>query len=174
MTTPRIYVGTYGAYNSGSLHGGWLDLDDYSDKDEFMQAVNELHAKELAARGEIEPMFQDWEGIPDRFIGESHLSEDVWAEWVELSDEQREVLELYLDNVNQGGTLEEAEEAFQGTFSSPEDWAQGHLEDSGALENVPDDLKGYIDFAAWARDARHDWVDFVQHQGETWVFRTDC
>lgn len=35
LSEARVYVGTYARYNNGSLFGKWLDLSDYSDKDEF-------------------------------------------------------------------------------------------------------------------------------------------
>ena len=38
LSEARVYVGTYNKYNNGSLFGKWLDLSDYSDKDEFMEA----------------------------------------------------------------------------------------------------------------------------------------
>ena len=34
LSEARVYVGTYGKYNNGSLFGAWLDLSDYSDKEE--------------------------------------------------------------------------------------------------------------------------------------------
>jgi len=43
---PRIYVGTYAKYNSGSIKGQWLNLKDYSDKDDFLAACRELHKDE--------------------------------------------------------------------------------------------------------------------------------
>jgi antirestriction protein len=173
-TEPRIYVGTYRAYNEGSLHGAWLDLEDYDDIDGFWEAVNELHAKEIELYGEIEPMFQDWEGIPDAFISESHLDKEVWEKWVELSETRRQVLELYLDNVNQDGTLEEAEEAYMGTFDSATDWAYEYLDDTGYLNDVPDEVKQYFDYEAWLRDAEQ-WMTAIRVDGEgVWIFRTDC
>ena len=33
-----LIVGTYAKYNNGSLSGAWLDLSDYSDKEEFYEA----------------------------------------------------------------------------------------------------------------------------------------
>ena len=30
LSEARVYVGTYGKYNNGSLFGAWLDLSDYS------------------------------------------------------------------------------------------------------------------------------------------------
>ena len=35
LSEARVYVGTYGKYNNGSLFGAWLDLSDYSDKEDF-------------------------------------------------------------------------------------------------------------------------------------------
>lgn len=35
LSEARVYVGTYNKYNSGSLFGKWLDLSDYSDKDDL-------------------------------------------------------------------------------------------------------------------------------------------
>lgn len=73
-TTPSIYVGTYAKYNNGSIEGQWLDLTKYSDYDEFMEACKELHADEA----DPEFMFQDYEGIPEAFISESHIDENFW------------------------------------------------------------------------------------------------
>ena len=46
LSEARVYVGTYGKYNAGSLLGEWLDLSDYSDKEEFYNACRELHKDE--------------------------------------------------------------------------------------------------------------------------------
>ena len=42
----KIYVGTYGKYNAGSILGKWFDLTDYSDKNEFNEACRKLHKDE--------------------------------------------------------------------------------------------------------------------------------
>ena len=41
LSEARVYVGTYGKYNNGSLFGAWLDLSDYADKEEFYEACRE-------------------------------------------------------------------------------------------------------------------------------------
>ena len=46
LSEAKVYVGTYGKYNNGSLSGAWLDLSDYSDKEEFYEACRELHKDE--------------------------------------------------------------------------------------------------------------------------------
>lgn len=42
----NLYVGTYHKYNCGSLQGKWLNLNDYSDKKEFIRACYDLHKDE--------------------------------------------------------------------------------------------------------------------------------
>ena len=74
--TPRgsVYVGTYAKYNSGSLKGEWLDLDNYDSYDEFKDACNSLHADEE----DPELMFQDWETPWDGEINETGVSPSMW------------------------------------------------------------------------------------------------
>ena len=61
LSAASVYVGTYAKYNNGSLFGAWLNLSDYSDKEEFYEACRELHKDEEDA----EYMFQDWENVPE-------------------------------------------------------------------------------------------------------------
>lgn len=56
----KLYVGTYAKYNSGSIAGAWLDLEDYADRDSFLVAARELHKDE----SDPELMYQDFEGFP--------------------------------------------------------------------------------------------------------------
>ena len=71
LSAASVYVGTYAKYNNGSLSGAWLNLSDYSDKEEFYEACRELHKDEE----DVEYMFQDWENVPEGLIGESWISE---------------------------------------------------------------------------------------------------
>ena len=75
LSEARVYVGTYGKYNNGSLFGAWLDLSDYADKEEFYEACRELHKDEEDA----EFMFQDYENIPENLISESWISENFFT-----------------------------------------------------------------------------------------------
>ena len=59
LSEAKVYVGTYAKYNNGSLSGAWLDLSDYSDKEEFYEACRELHKDE-----------EDAEYIPQRQMPE--------------------------------------------------------------------------------------------------------
>lgn len=76
LADARVYVGTYGKYNSGSIAGAWLNLADYKNKEEFLAACARLHKNEP----DPEFMFQDWEGVPSWLIRESWISPEVWQQ----------------------------------------------------------------------------------------------
>jgi antirestriction protein len=115
-------------------------------------------------------MFQDFDGFPRSLYSESNVSEELFA-WLELDDHDRELLAVYVEHVDQNGTIEQARDAFAGRADSEAGWAEEWLNDTGGLEGVPEHLKNYIDFEAYARDARIGGdVAFANHEGEVWVF----
>ena len=121
-TGARVYVGTYHKYACGSIKGAWLNLEDYANKDDFLKACADLHKDE----SDPELMFQDFEGFPRSFYSESSINAAVW-DWLELDEDERELLAVYQHNVNQDGDIDEAREAFSGRFNSEEDWAADFL-----------------------------------------------
>ena len=167
METARIYVGTYAKYNSGSIAGAWIDLEPFAgDRDGFFTAAAKLHANEA----DPELMFQDYEGFPPAYYNESGASEALF-EWLELDEYERDLLAVYLDATGYAdASLEDAQDHFMGTYDSPEDWAAQWLEDTGSLGEVPEHLRNYIDYEAFARDARYDGTTFHRHNGDVWVF----
>ncbi len=76
--------------------GKWLDLSDYSDKDEFLEACRELHKDEQ----EPEFMFQDIENIPEALISESWLSDKFF----ELRDAIEKLSETEQEAFSYGAT----------------------------------------------------------------------
>lgn len=142
----KIYVGTY---NNGSLQGAWLDLEDFSDKEEFLQACHELHSDE----DQPELMFQDWEDIPASFITESSVEDRTW-EWLDLDEDARKTVTAYLEEVDQQSGIAAAMECFDGEHDSEEDWAREFWDQSGMLNELPKFAQNYIDYEQFARDAR--------------------
>ena len=163
-TTARVYVGTYHKYNCGNLAGRWLDVDDYTDRDDFYEACAALHHDEQ----DPEFMFQDWEGIPAGMIAESSIQDEVW-EWLALDEDDQELLTVYQGNIDQGGDMDQAREQFRGKYGSAKEFAQEWHAEGGSLANVPNDLAWHIDWAGVARDMR-DSFSFVEHNGQTFVF----
>lgn len=166
-STARVYVGTYAKYNNGSIAGAWLDLEDYPDKESFLEACAELHKDE----NDPELMFQDYEGFPAAFYSESSIADELWG-WLDLDPDDRELLVVYTSEIDSDGTIKAARDAFMGKYDSPEDWAAEHLDETGLLSEVPESLRNYIDFEAYARDCRLNGdVTFVERgYHDTWVF----
>ena len=147
MSTPRIYVGTYAKYNNGSIQGAWIDLDGH-DEASFAEACAELHKDEA----DPELMYQDCEGFPTGLYHESSIDPRIW-DYIELSEHEREIFAAYLEDVDQTGTPKQAEEAYAGHADSEAAWAESFLDETGTLNEVPESLRSYIDFEAYARDA---------------------
>lgn len=162
-----VYVGTYNKYNNGSIRGDWIDLEDYADKEEFLQACRELHSDEQ----DPELMFQDWEDIPSNFISESSIDERTW-EWLKLDNDQREIVATYLDDVDESGEVADALDAFQGEHESEREWARNFWEETGMLSELPEYAQNYIDFDQSAHDARVGGdMTFVRTGGKVKAFR---
>ncbi len=161
---PKIYVGTYGQYNSGSLFGKWFDLTDYSNLKEFLQDCFEFHRNEL----DPELMFQDWENIPDFLISECSLHKEAFAYFEaagEMDDETAEAFEIYCKHINywpsNGYELDDQLESFRecyrgffgGSMKDPElEYAYQYVEETGLLSGVPVNLQRYFDYEAFAKD----------------------
>jgi antirestriction protein len=127
-----------------------------------LTACRELHKDEA----DPELMFQDFEGFPRAYYSESSVSDELF-DWLEMDEHDRELLEVYLENIDQSGTLVDAQDAFVGQGETIAQWAEQYLEDCGDLQNVPENLRYHIDFDSWARDSG---FSFIRHNGELWVF----
>ena len=155
LSEARVYVGTYNKYNSGSLFGKWLDLSDYSDKDEFLEACRELHEDEE----DPEFMFQDIEDIPEALISESWLSDKFFElrDPIEkLSETEQEAFFAWCDHHNSDISEEDAddlissfEDEYQGEYKDEEDYAYEIVEE---CYDLPEFAKTYFDYSAFARD----------------------
>jgi len=149
---PRIYCGTYAKYNAGNLAGAWLDLEDYTDTDAFYDACRELHKDET----DPEYMFQDFEGFPRALYSESPDQDKLEKlySWLGKTEDERAIVAAYWDSIDGDADPDTALEAYAGTYSTEADWAEEFLKDTGALESIPENLRYYFDFEAYARDCR--------------------
>jgi antirestriction protein len=171
--TAKIYVGTYSKYNEGSLFGKWMDLSDYSDKAEFINACLELHKDEA----DPELMFQDWENIPSNLIGESYIAESFWTLQnllSELSDLEAEAFNIWLNNDSAIELDENSIDAFRDSYCGHYvDGMTGFADEcieEGYLGEIPEHLKRYIDTEAYGRD-RELGGDYWESEGH--VFRSN-
>jgi antirestriction protein len=139
--TPRIYVADLEAYNNGRLQGEWLDLSDYNDADELMDAIQDL----LDQWGVEEYAIHDVEYVP-RGIYSEYMGKKDFEELYELMDLAKDndlPLEVVEDVVSQYGTS--AVEEFQGKYDSAVDFAQEMVDELG-IESF-NDFEYYLDIS---------------------------
>lgn len=145
---PRIYVACLAAYNSGYLHGAWIDAAQepwsiYDDVQTMLAASPIAGAEEWA--------IHDYEGFGEVRI-EEYTGFDRVSELANFIAEHGEVGAALLDHYS--GDLTEAEEAiadrYMGQHASLADYVQEVTEESTA---VPHLLRFYVDWQAMARDA---------------------
>ncbi|WP_158655766.1 antirestriction protein ArdA [Sphingobacterium sp. HMA12] len=150
----RVYVGTYGKYNDGSIFGEWLTLSDYADKDEFYDACRELHDDEE----DPEFMFQDYENIPNGLIGECCISDSIFDVLEALEDMDETRKEAFLIWCNNGhrklsegdisDLISDFDDDYIGEYKDEEDFAYEQVEQM----DLPEFAKTYFDYEAFARD----------------------
>ena len=131
LDTPRIYVADLEAYNNGKLQGEWLDLADYNDADELMEAIQEL----LDKWGVEEYAIHDVEYVPSNMYSEYMGKRDFEElyEMIDLAKEHDLPLEVVQEIVSQFDAS--AVQDFYGKYNDSEDFAIQLVDEMGGLEN---------------------------------------
>jgi antirestriction protein len=144
---PRIYVACLAAYNSGYLHGEWIDAN--QDADCLFENIKVMLAASPIPSAE-EFVIHDFEDVGD-------VSIDVYTELETVSMlasfivEHDELGAAVLAHVN--GDIDDAnqllEECYHGEYKSEEDFAISFADET---MTIPDYLSYYIDYERMARD----------------------
>ena len=165
----RVYVGTYGKYSGGSIAGAWLDLDDYVDRDEFIEACKGLHSDEE----DPELMFQDFEGFPEQYYDESEISEDAW-DFIGLSQEQQSLVRALLARGLNASKSEDcyliAEDCYEHQIERAigEDFAERLYEEGQIVGEVAKLLHDYFDAESYGHDARINGTYVLDDDNRLW------
>jgi antirestriction protein len=145
---PRIYVACLAAYNSGYLHGAWVDAA--REAWALWDDVQAMLAASPVAGGE-DWAIHDYEGFGGIRIAEYTGLEQV-AALAAFVTEHGALGAALLDHY--GNDLNEAREAledrYHGEHASLADYVQEVTEETVA---IPQPLRFYIDWQAMARDA---------------------
>jgi antirestriction protein len=146
--TPRIYVACLAAYNSGVLHGAWIDAT--NDAWRIWDGIAAMLVASPIAGAE-EWAIHDYEGFGCIRIAEYEGIERV-AEIVAFIEEHGALGAAVVDHYS--GDLAEAREALEdrylGTYASLADYMQEITEE---MKELPHSLRYYIDYHAMAHDA---------------------
>ncbi|WP_286828296.1 MULTISPECIES: antirestriction protein ArdA [Kordiimonas] len=143
---PRIYVACLAAYNSGILHGRWIDAD--KDADSLFAEVSAMLRASPASEAE-EWVIHDYEGFEGAPISE-YCSMTKVAAIAAFVVEHGKLGGALLAHFS--GDLEDAEAALEdyaGDYASLADLAEELTRESTA---IPKNLDVYIDYEAMARD----------------------
>jgi hypothetical protein len=137
--TPRIYVADLEAYNNGRLEGEWLDLADYKDADELMDAIQDV----LKKSGGEEYAIHDVEYVPRGMYSEYMGKRDFEQlyEMMDLAKDKDLPLEVVQDVVSQYDAS--AVEEFVGKYDNSVDFAEQLVDDLG-IESF-NDYQYYLD-----------------------------
>jgi len=155
---PRIYVACLAAYNSGILHGRWINA---TTPDEIKAEVSAMLAESPVPQAE-EWAIHDYEGFEGVSLSECASFETVCDLAAFLSEHGSLGAKLHQ---HFGGRLEEARAAFEdyaGQYKTAADFAEEMIRETGT--EIPASLQYYIDWQALARD--------MALNGEILVFQT--
>lgn len=149
---PNIYVASLTDYNSGRYHGTWINIDETTDVDDVHTEIDAMLSSSPSRLAE-EYAIHDYEQFEGYRVGEYASVDEVVAVGRAIA-EHGEAVALYAEYV---GDVEQAlkdfEEAYRGKFDSARDYVEQFADDTGMLDEVPESLRGYIDFERMARDA---------------------
>lgn len=152
----RIYVACLAAYNSGTLHGVWIDaLQDVADI--WAEIATMLQASPI--EDAEEHAIHDYEGFGDVRLSEYAAIESV-AEIATFIEEHGELggkLISYCGDVDRAG--EAITDHYAGEYRSLAEFAEQITDET---TDIPENLRFYIDYEAMARDLEINDVFTIQ------------
>jgi len=143
----RIYVADLAAYNSGRLHGVWIDACE--ELDDIQDQINRMLESSPIADAE-EYAIHDHEGFGSYGLGEYEgikSAHEVACFIEEFPDFGDELLNNFNGDIDEARTA--AEENYYGCHTSLADYAQELTE---STSEVPKHLELYIDYERMGRD----------------------
>ena len=156
-----VYCGTYHKYNCGSLYGMWIDLTQFTDAEEFFDVCNQLHDDE----DDPELMFQDFQGFPEDFYGESMGVDEVQKilDYILLDDNEKEMIEDYIEV--KGGKIKDFEDILSdakdnfGRYGSFSDFSDQIAEEQIGCNcgSCADWVRNYFDYNKYAEALEQDY-----------------
>lgn len=143
----KIYVACLAAYNSGILHGRWIDAT--LGEDHIWSETNAMLAASPIEEDAEEWAIHDYEGFEGIRISEYEGFGDI-VEYAEFIDEHGTLGAKLIDHC---GDIESAktslEDCYYGEYESVTDYVE---ELTQQTTEIPESLRYYIDYEAMAGD----------------------
>lgn len=173
--TPRVYVACLSAYNSGRLHGRWIDAN--QDADDIRDQVAEMLAASPDYEGSDEWAIHDHEGLGA--IGESESFDRVATigQAVAAAGDDAAALLAWLGN-EQGRDPDDFADVFRGEWDTLAAYVENLWDDMGHNQDADKAAAGqwwhpahYVDWERMARDLELSGdVETVLAPGGIYVF----
>lgn len=159
MTPRRIYVACLAAYNSGILHGAWIDCEG-KDADDLQEEVNAMLASSPVPNAE-EWAIHDHEGFGG-LLGE-YDSFDRVASLCEALEEHGDAFLAFLAAFGENADPEQFKEAYRGQWDSVEEFAEDFAVECG-LADPDNPMYSFIDWSQyWNGCLRFDFTEQDGH-----------
>jgi antirestriction protein len=158
--TPKIYVADLAAYNSGILHGVWIDATE--DLDSIQEAIQTMLAASPEPIAE-EYAIHDYENFQGYSVGEyAQIRElhEIACFIAEHGTLGGKLLDHFSGDVTQA--RQAIEEDYCGQYTSLADFAEEITEET---TTIPETLRYYIDYKAMARDMDYNGDVFTIETG---------
>jgi len=173
----RVYITDLEAYNNGHLVGSWYDLP--MNEDLLAEAIeNELQrGKEIceSKHNHEEYFITDYEcdyikiGEYDSLTKLNEIAEKI----EKLEEQEQAAIKLMLENglaTDINNAIENIDNFICTGESKMEDIAYNYLEETGALQNLPENLQNYFDYEAFGRDMEIEGSYYEDNEGILWKY----
>lgn len=183
MTAPanrRIYVACLAAYNSGTLHGRWIDassdVDDMqADIDAMLAASPVVGAEEYAIHDSEMPCdiheYTSLADIAGIMATVERIEDDHGSEGVEAFGAWLDMMNIdHVDLEDNSETFDQFADAYHGKWANEEEYISDYIESTGMLDNVPESIAMYFDYSAFTRDMFIQDMTAVETNGGIFVF----
>lgn len=158
------FITNLGKYNEGELIGKWITFP--IDDDDLEKVLEEIGINERYE----EYFFTDYENNIFNFGEYSNISEinDIVERFDKLcEDNEEEIVVALCDYYND---IDDVENSIDNTYiywdvNDMEDVAREYVEETGYLQNIPDNIAQYFDYESFGRDMSYDgtWIWFGKY-----------
>jgi len=152
---PKVWIGCLAAYNSGRLHGEWVDIPE--DAEDLKEEIKRVLSKSPEPFAD-EWAFMDYSNVPSDF-GENPDLEKL-CDYARLYEEHGEAITAFIEIFGIDDLFEDKfDDCFRGTWDSwdsfSDEEADQMLEQYSGKENSF--LTQYFDYEKWSRDLSYDY-----------------
>ena len=160
----QIYVACLASYNSGILHGKWIEPE--NDLEDLKEQINKVLKSSPIPNAE-EYAIHDYNNFPN--LGEYPNLEDIIKVVDAINEHGADEINAFLSNY-QIEDLDSFSDMFVGEYSSFSEYAEQMAEDT-ILIDCPEHIKSYFDYQKFERDLSMDDTEIDAPNGNVFIFR---